>query len=110
MGICGTGMGALAGMLKGSGFHITGSDLNTYPPMSDFLAGLGIAVADGYSSDNLSPRPDLVIVGNVISCNNPEARELGRLQIPYLSLPQTLAHRGHTVGNFPFPCPHCHCP
>ena len=92
MGICGTGMGALAGMLKGSGFHITGSDLNTYPPMSDFLAGLGIAVADGYSSDNLSPRPDLVIVGNVISCNNPEARELGRLQIPYLSLPQTLAH------------------
>jgi len=92
MGICGTGMGALAGMLAGSGFHVTGSDQNVYPPMSDVLAGQGIAVSGGYSPDNLSPRPDLVIVGNVITRNNPEALELARLQIPYLSLPQALAH------------------
>jgi UDP-N-acetylmuramate: L-alanyl-gamma-D-glutamyl-meso-diaminopimelate ligase len=92
MGICGTGMGALAGMLKGSGFHVTGSDRNVYPPMSDFLASQGIAVAAGYSPDNLISRPDLVIVGNVITRNNPEALELARRQIPYLSLPQALAH------------------
>jgi UDP-N-acetylmuramate: L-alanyl-gamma-D-glutamyl-meso-diaminopimelate ligase len=92
MGICGTGMGALAGMLKASGFQVTGSDQNVYPPMSDFLAGMGIGVASGYTPDNLTPRPDLVIVGNVITRNNPEALELARLQIPYLSLPQAIAH------------------
>ena len=92
MGICGTGMGALAGMLKDSGFQVTGSDQNVYPPMSDFLAGQGIPVAVGYNPENLSPRPDLVIVGNVITRNNPEALELARAQIPYLSLPQALAH------------------
>jgi UDP-N-acetylmuramate: L-alanyl-gamma-D-glutamyl-meso-diaminopimelate ligase len=92
MGICGTGMGALAGMLKTSGFHVTGSDQNVYPPMSDFLAGMGIGVAGGYSPDNLAPRPDLVIVGNVITRHNPEALELARLHIPYLSLPQALSH------------------
>jgi UDP-N-acetylmuramate: L-alanyl-gamma-D-glutamyl-meso-diaminopimelate ligase len=91
MGICGTGMGALAGMLKDSGLQVTGSDQNVYPPMSDFLAAMGIDVSVGYSPDNLTPRPDLVIVGNVITRNNPEALGLARLQIPYLSLPQALA-------------------
>jgi UDP-N-acetylmuramate: L-alanyl-gamma-D-glutamyl-meso-diaminopimelate ligase len=91
MGICGTGMGALAGMLKAGGFHVTGSDQNVYPPMSDFLAAMEIGVSTGYSPDNLASRPDLVIVGNVITRNNPEALELARLQIPYLSLPQALA-------------------
>ena len=91
MGICGTGMAALAGMLKTSGFQVTGSDQNVYPPMSDFLAAMGIDVSTGYSPDNLTPRPDLVIVGNVITRNNPETLGLARLQIPYLSLPQALA-------------------
>ncbi len=92
MGICGTGMGALAGMLKAAGFAVTGSDANVYPPMSDFLAASGIPVANGYQGANLQPRPDLVIVGNVIRRTNPEAEELAALGIPYLSFPQALAH------------------
>lgn len=91
MGICGTGMAALAGMLQKSGYTITGSDQNVYPPMSDFLADLGIAVKSGYKPDNLSPRPDLVIVGNVITQKNEEAIHLADLAIPYLSFPQALS-------------------
>ena len=92
MGICGTAMAALAGMLLQSGYRITGSDRQVYPPMSDFLAGLGIAVCNGYAPENLLPRPDLVIVGNVITRVNPEAVALAEARIPYLSLPQALAH------------------
>jgi len=99
MGICGTGMAAMAGMLKERGYLVTGSDRNVYPPMSDFLAASGIKVLEGYRPGNLSPRPDLVIVGNVIRAVNPEAVRLGELGIPYLSMPQALGHfflRDHT--------------
>ncbi len=92
MGICGTGMGSLAGMLKTSGYKITGSDQNVYPPMCDFLAQSGIPVTNGYTADNLDPRPDLVIVGNTINRQNPEAIGLADLGIPYVSFPQALAH------------------
>ena len=92
MGICGTGMAALAGMLKASGFTLTGSDSGVYPPMSDFLKGQGIQAASGYGPQNLEPRPDLVIVGNVITRKNPEAQALASAAIPYLSFPQALAH------------------
>ena len=92
MGVCGTGMGALAGMLKSAGFTITGSDQQVYPPMSDFLASQGIEVRSGYSADNLEPRPDLVVVGNVIRRDNPEAVALAALDIPYVSFPQALSH------------------
>ena len=92
MGICGTGMGSLAGMLKEQGFLLTGSDQAVYPPMSTFLSTLGIPIREGYSPSNLTPPPDLVIVGNVITRINPEAQELIRLGLPYLSLPQALAH------------------
>ncbi len=91
MGICGTGMAALAGMLKQTGFTITGSDAHVYPPMSELLQNLGIIPASGYDPENLSDKPDLVIVGNVIRSDNPEAIELARLNIPYLSFPQALA-------------------
>ena len=90
MGICGTAMASLAGMLRQKGYHITGSDQNIYPPMSDFLDSLSIPVQKGYRPENLLPRPDLVIVGNVITRQNPEAVELGLLKIPYLSMPQAL--------------------
>ncbi len=90
MGVCGTGMAAMAGMLKDSGFQVTGSDQNVYPPMSDFLADAGIKVMEGYREENLEPRPDLVIVGNVIQAVFPEARRLVELAIPYLSMPQAL--------------------
>ncbi|MEN8200650.1 MAG: Mur ligase domain-containing protein, partial [Thermodesulfobacteriota bacterium] len=92
MGICGTGMAALAGMLKESGYTVSGSDGAVYPPMSTFLAGIGISPCDGYTGDNLEPRPDLVIVGNVITRKNPEAMALAAAKIPYLSFPQALAH------------------
>jgi UDP-N-acetylmuramate: L-alanyl-gamma-D-glutamyl-meso-diaminopimelate ligase len=92
MGICGTGMAALAGMLQTSGYTVTGSDSHVYPPMSTFLKDLKIPVCAGYSADNLSPAPDPVIVGNVITRKNPEAIALATLKIPYLSFPQALAH------------------
>ncbi len=90
MGICGTGMASLAGILKEKGYSVSGSDQNIYPPMSHFLEKLSIPVLSGYKPDNLSPKPDLIIVGNVITKYNPEAVELSRLGIPYLSLPQAL--------------------
>lgn len=91
MGICGTGMAALAGMLKESGYSITGSDGQVYPPMSDFLQQIGIQPATGYRAENLNHQPDLVIVGNVITSNNPEAQALAHSGIHYLSFPQALA-------------------
>ena len=93
MGICGTGVGALAGLLRDSGFTVSGSDQNVYPPMSDFLANLGITVMKGYSAANLEPRPDLVVVGNVIRRDNPEALALVEARVPYVSMPQALGSR-----------------
>jgi len=92
MGVCGTGMGSLAGMLKASGYLVTGSDQQVYPPMSDFLADQGIEVRIGYRGENLEPHPDLVVVGNVVTRANPEAQALAVLGIPYLSFPQVLSH------------------
>jgi UDP-N-acetylmuramate: L-alanyl-gamma-D-glutamyl-meso-diaminopimelate ligase len=90
MGICGTAMASLAGILNQEGYLVTGSDQNVYPPMSEFLKTLSIPVIEGYKAENLHPTPDLVVVGNVITRLNPEAVELSRLRIPYLSLPQAL--------------------
>ncbi|MFH1034672.1 MAG: Mur ligase family protein [Pseudomonadota bacterium] len=92
MGIGGVAMGALAGGLQRRGIMVRGSDQPLYPPMSTFLEGLDIPVARGYAAANLEPRPDLVIVGNVIRRDNPEALALAEAGIPYLSLPQALAN------------------
>jgi len=92
MGICGTAMASLAGLLQDRGFKVTGSDSNPYPPMSTQIESLGITIQKGYKASNLNPRPDYVIVGNVISANNEEAQELLRLKIPYTSLPQAMGH------------------
>lgn len=92
IGICGTGMAALAGMLQKSGYAVTGSDNQVYPPMSDFLNELNISIRRGYDGNNLTPRPDLVIVGNVVTRKNPEAIALSKTTIPYLSFPQALSH------------------
>lgn len=93
MAICGTGMGALAALLKEAGFHVTGSDQNVYPPMSTFLAERGIEVSRGFDPDRiLKARPDLVIVGNTIRKDNPEAEALFDSDIPYCSMPQALNH------------------
>ena len=91
MGICGTAMGAFAGMLKGRGFDVRGSDQGAYPPMSDQLELLGIEIFEGYSPANLNWEPDVVVVGNVIRPDYPEAVEVRRRELPYCSLPQALA-------------------
>ncbi len=90
IGICGTAMASLAGMLKQRGFHVTGSDAAAYPPMSDFLRELGIAVAQPFAAKNLEPRPDLVVVGNAMSRGNVELEEVLDRRIPFCSLPQLL--------------------
>ena len=90
IGICGTAMASLAGMLKQRGVQVTGSDAAAYPPMSDFLASLSIPVAQPYAEANLKPRPDLVVVGNAISRGNPELEHVLDERIPMRSLPQVL--------------------
>jgi UDP-N-acetylmuramate: L-alanyl-gamma-D-glutamyl-meso-diaminopimelate ligase len=90
IGICGTAMASLAGMLKQRGFHVTGSDAAAYPPMSDFLASLGIPVAQPFGAENLQPAPDLVIVGNAISRGNVELEHVLDQRIAFQSLPQIL--------------------
>jgi UDP-N-acetylmuramate: L-alanyl-gamma-D-glutamyl-meso-diaminopimelate ligase len=90
LGICGTGMAALAGILKELGHTVTGSDEHVYPPMSTFLQGLEIPIQNGYRSENLEPAPDVAVVGNVIRRENPEAQAGLNLNIPRLSLPEAL--------------------
>jgi UDP-N-acetylmuramate: L-alanyl-gamma-D-glutamyl-meso-diaminopimelate ligase len=90
IGICGTAMAALAGMLKQRGFRVTGSDAAAYPPMSDFLASLGISILQPFSPANLEVRPDLVVVGNAISRGNVELEFVLDQRIPFQSLPQVL--------------------
>lgn len=90
MGIGGVAMGNLAGLLKAIGKVVRGSDRQLYSPMKEYLEGLGIDLKMGFSPQNLDPVPDLVIVGNVITRDNPEAQEMMRREIPYMSLPEAL--------------------
>ncbi|MEM9446473.1 MAG: UDP-N-acetylmuramate:L-alanyl-gamma-D-glutamyl-meso-diaminopimelate ligase [Verrucomicrobiota bacterium] len=90
IGICGTAMGSVAVMLQEQGYKITGSDANIYPPMSTFLESNKVQLMEGYREENLSHRPDLVIVGNAISRGNPELEAVLNQHLFYLSLPETL--------------------
>lgn len=90
IGICGTAMASLAGILQDLGFKVTGSDQNVYPPMSTQLEKLKIPIQIGFKAENLNPRPDLVIIGNVISKGNPEGDAVLAQEIPYTSLPKAL--------------------
>ncbi len=90
MGICGTAMASLAGLLKDRGFKVSGSDLNPYPPMSTQIESLGIQILRPYKKENLHPKPDFVVVGNVIPASNEEAVEMNNLNLPYCSLPQAM--------------------
>ncbi len=90
IGICGTAMASLAGMLQQRGFRVTGSDAAAYPPMSDFLASLGIPVAQPFAVENLKPVPDLVVIGNAISRGNVELEHVLDQRIAFCSLPQLL--------------------
>ena len=91
IGICGTGMGALAGLLKQAGFKVSGSDSGVYPPMSTHLAAMGIPVYEGYDPAHLDRDCDLVIVGNACTPTHPEAAAARERQLPQLSLPEALS-------------------
>jgi UDP-N-acetylmuramate: L-alanyl-gamma-D-glutamyl-meso-diaminopimelate ligase len=90
IGICGTAMASLAGMLKQRGFRVTGSDAAAYPPMSDFLRELDIPVAQPFAAKNLEPRPGLVVIGNAMSRGNVELEAVLDQRIPFCSMPQLL--------------------
>ena len=92
IGICGSAMASLAGMLQTKGYRITGSDAAAYPPMSDLLQALGIPIMEPYAEANVSPRPDLVIVGNAISRGNLELEAVLDQRIPFRSLAETVQH------------------
>ena len=86
IGICGTAMASLAGLLKQQGHHVTGSDMAAYPPMSDVLRSLGIELLQPYAVENLAQRPDMVVVGNAISRGNVELELVLDQRIPLRSL------------------------
>jgi UDP-N-acetylmuramate: L-alanyl-gamma-D-glutamyl-meso-diaminopimelate ligase len=90
IGICGTAMASLAGMMQQRGYHVTGSDAAAYPPMSDFLASLNIPVSQPFQAANLEPRPDFVVVGNAISRGNVELEFALDQRMILKSLPQLL--------------------
>lgn len=85
IGICGTAMASLAGMLQARGHQVTGSDQHVYPPMSTMLRDLGINVLEGFKREHLTPAPDCVIVGNAIPRGNPEVEETLRRKLLYRS-------------------------
>jgi UDP-N-acetylmuramate: L-alanyl-gamma-D-glutamyl-meso-diaminopimelate ligase len=90
IGIGGSAMSPLAGMLRESGFRVTGSDSGVYPPASTLLESLGISFYHSFDAAHLQPAPDLVVVGNIIARGNPELEEVLDRKIPYRSLPEML--------------------
>ena len=93
LGICGTFMGGLAALAREAGHRVTGCDANVYPPMSDQLRSLGIELIEGYGADQLSLRPDVFVVGNVVSRGNPLVEAVLDAGAPYVSGPQWLAEQ-----------------
>jgi UDP-N-acetylmuramate: L-alanyl-gamma-D-glutamyl-meso-diaminopimelate ligase len=91
IGICGTGMGSLAGLFRQSGYEVRGSDHAAYPPMSTRLARAGIQVIEGYRAENLEPEPGLVIVGNACVPTHPEAARSRERALAQASFPEALA-------------------
>lgn len=89
--ICGTGMSALAGLLKERGYRIAGSDIAAYPPVGDLLKSLKIPVHIGYDVEDLKAfEPDYVVIGNFVRRDNPQAQWVLDKNIPYGSFPSTL--------------------
>lgn len=88
IGVCGTLMGSFAAYLRRAGVAVTGSDENCYPPMSDVLERAGVKLMNGYRAENIAHRPELIVIGNVIRRDNPEAVAALASGIPYTSLPE----------------------
>jgi hypothetical protein len=93
VGIAGTAMASLAGMLQQRGYVVSGSDEHVYPPMSTYLERLRIPVLEGYTKEHLETfRPDLVVIGNVAASTNAEAAATLEMDLPYTSsLPERTA-------------------
>src|SRR5262245_24922428 len=90
IGICGTGMGSLAGLLKAAGHDVRGSDEHVYPPMSVQLAELGVPVFSGFRAENLDWGPDQVVVGNACRRDHVEVVAAGSRGLPLTSFPALL--------------------
>jgi len=89
--VAGTGMGALAGLFQAAGHEVSGSDVAFYPPMGPALKRWGVRLCEGFRADNLEPKPDLVVVGNVCRRDNPEARAAIDGGLSYTSMVGALA-------------------
>ena len=101
LGICGTFMGGIAALARAAGHRVTGSDASVYPPMSTQLEAEGISLIEGYDPAQLDMRPDVVVVGNVMSRGKPIVERLLDSGLPYTSGPQWLAEnvlRGREVA------------
>src|ERR1700737_2547112 len=93
IGIGGTAMASLAGMLQQRGYEVGGSDEHVYPPMSTYLASLHIPVLEGYTKQHLETfRPDLVVIGNIAAITHPEAAATLEMDLPYTSMPEAIYH------------------
>ncbi len=91
LGICGTFMGGIAAIARQAGYRVTGCDANVYPPMSTQLEAQGIALIEGFGMEQLDLRPDMFVIGNVVSRGNPLMEEILNRGLPYVSGPQWLA-------------------
>jgi UDP-N-acetylmuramate: L-alanyl-gamma-D-glutamyl-meso-diaminopimelate ligase len=91
LGICGSFMGGLAALARESGHKVTGCDANVYPPMSDQLRALDIELIEGFGADQLALKPDLFVIGNVVSRGNALMEAILDAGLPYTSGPQWLA-------------------
>ncbi len=93
LGICGTFMGGLAALAREKGHRVTGCDAGVYPPMSDQLRALGVDVIEGYGADQLALKPDVFVVGNVVTRGNPLMEAVLDAGAAYTSGPQWLAEQ-----------------
>ena len=93
LGICGTFMGGLAAIAREAGHRVTGCDANVYPPMSDQLRALGIELTEGWDAGQLALKPDVFVVGNVVTRGNPLMEAILDAGAPYTSGPQWLAEQ-----------------
>jgi UDP-N-acetylmuramate: L-alanyl-gamma-D-glutamyl-meso-diaminopimelate ligase len=91
LGICGTFMGGIAALAKQAGHRVTGCDANVYPPMSTQLEDQGIELIEGFGTEQLDLKPDVFVIGNVVSRGNPLMEKILDQNLPYLSGPQWLA-------------------
>ena len=91
LGICGTFMGGIAVLAKQEGHRVTGCDANVYPPMSTQLEAQGIELIEGFSPNQTKLKPDIYVIGNVVSRGNPLMEEILNQGLPYISGPQWLS-------------------